>query len=137
MCIYPQGVYLVKEKYKTREELYPITYNQLIKRETIDMGEEKKCCCSKTTSRSDEQKKKLLNRLKRIEGQVRGLQTMIENDAYCNDILIQSSAVSAAMNGFNRELLAAHIHSCVVRDIRDGKDEVVDELIATIQKLMK
>ena len=99
--------------------------------------EEKKCGCAKTTSRSEEQKKKLLNRLKRIEGQVRGLQTMIENDAYCNDILIQSSAVSAAMNGFNRELLAAHIHSCVVRDIRDGKDEVVDELIATIQKLMK
>ena len=99
--------------------------------------EEKKCCCAKTTSRSEEQKKKLLNRLKRIEGQVRGLQTMIENDAYCNDILIQSSAVSAAMNGFNRKLLAAHIHSCVVRDIRDGKDEVVDELIATIQKLMK
>ena len=99
--------------------------------------EEKKCCCAKTTSRSEEQKKKLLNRLKRIEGQVRGLQTMIENDAYCNDILIQSSAVSAAMNGFNRELLAAHIHSCVGRDIRDGKDEVVDELIATIQKLMK
>ena len=60
-----------------------------------------------------------------------------DNDRYCNDILIQSSAVSAAMNGFNRELLAAHIHSCVVRDIRDGKDEVVDELIATIQKLMK
>ena len=99
--------------------------------------EEKKCYCAKTTSRSEEQKKKLLNRLKRIEGQVRGLQTMIENDAYCNDILIQSSAVSAAMNGFNRELLAAHILSCVVRDIRDGKDEVVDELIATIQKLMK
>ena len=99
--------------------------------------EETKCCCAKTTSRSEEQKKKLLNRLKRIEGQVRGLQTMIENDAYCNDILIQSSAVSAAMNGSNRELLAAHIHSCVVRDIRDGKDEVVDELIATIQKLMK
>ena len=99
--------------------------------------EEKKCYCAKTTSRSEEQKKKLLNRLKRIEGQVRGLQTMIENDAYCNDILIQSSAVSAVMNGFNRELLAAHIHSCVVRDIRDGKDEVVDELIATIQKLMK
>ena len=109
--------------------------------------EEKKCSCAKTTSRSEEQKKKLLNRLKRIEGQVRGLQTMIENDAYCNDILIQSAAVNAAvnafnkellaMNGFNRELLAAHIHSCVVRDIRDGKDEVVDELIATIQKLMK
>lgn len=133
----PTGGILVGKKCKAFEELYLATYNQLIKRETIDMGEEKKCCCSKTTSRSDEQKKKLLNRLKRIEGQVRGLQTMIENDAYCNDILIQSSAVSAAMNGFNRELLAAHIHSCVVRDIREGRDEVVDELITTIQKLMK
>ena len=80
---------------------------------------------------------KASEQIKEDRGQVRGLQTMIENDAYCNDILIQSSAVSAAMNGFNRELLAAHIHSCVVRDIRDGKDEVVDELIATIQKLMK
>ena len=66
--------------------------------------EEKKCCCAKTTSRSEEQKKKLLNRLKRIEGQVRGLQTMIENDAYCNDILIQSAAVNAAVNAFNKEL---------------------------------
>ena len=78
-----------------------------------------------------------MNRLRRIEGQVRGLQTMIENDVYCNDILIQSSAVNAAMNAFNKELLTNHIHNCVVRDIRDGNDEVVDELTAIIQKLMK
>lgn len=101
------------------------------------MSEEKRCCYEKTTKRSEEQRKRLLNRLRRIEGQVRGLQTMIENDAYCNDILIQSSAVNAAMNAFNKELLTNHIHTCVVRDIRDGKDEVVDELTATIQKLMK
>ncbi len=80
-------------------------------------------------------KKALLNRLKRIEGQVRGIQAMIEKDSYCNDILIQSAAVSAAMNAFNKEILASHIHSCVVRDIRAGNDEVVDELVTTIQKI--
>ncbi len=101
------------------------------------MEEEKKCCHQKKTERSGEQRRKLLNRLRRIEGQVRGLQTMIENDAYCNDILIQSSAVNAAMNAFNKELLSNHIHTCVLRDIKDGKDEVVDELVATIQKLMR
>ena len=82
-------------------------------------------------------KKALLNRLKRIEGQVRGLQAMLERDAYCNDILVQSAAVGAAVNAFNKEILAAHIHGCVVRDIREGKDEVVDELVTTIQKFMK
>lgn len=101
------------------------------------MEEERACCHQKKTERSSEQQKKLLNRLRRIEGQVRGLQAMIENDAYCNDILIQSSAVNAAMNAFNKELLSNHIHTCVLRDIRDGKDEVVDELVATIQKLMR
>ena len=74
----------------------------------------------KHTLRSQEQKKALINRLRRIEGQVRGVQQMLENDAYCNDILVQSAAISAAMNAFNREILAAHIHSCVVRDIREG-----------------
>ena len=98
---------------------------------------EKQCCCKKHTVRGDEQKKSLLNRLKRIEGQIRGLQSMVERDAYCNDILIQSAAVGAALNAFNREILANHIRSCVVRDIRDGKDEIIDELTATIQKLMK
>ena len=94
-------------------------------------------CTEKHTLRSQEQKKALINRLRRIEGQVRGVQQMLENDAYCNDILVQSAAISAAMNAFNREILAAHIHSCVVRDIREGHDEVVDELVSTIQKLMK
>lgn len=98
---------------------------------------EKSCCCGKTTARSSDERKKLINRLSRIEGQIRGIKGMLENDAYCNDILVQSAAVSAAMNAFNKELLSSHIHSCVVRDIREGKDEVVDELMATLLKLMK
>lgn len=73
----------------------------------------------------------------RIEGQVRGLQSMLEQDAYCNDILIQSAAVSAALSAFNRELLENHIRHCVARDIREGKDEVIDELMGTLKKLMK
>lgn len=97
----------------------------------------KNCCSGKMTVRSEEQKKKLQNRLKRIEGQVRGIQNLIEQDAYCNDVLIQSAAVNAAMNAFNKELLASHIRSCVARDIREGKDEVIDELVATLQKLMR
>lgn len=103
------------------------------------MSEKKECpcCSSKSTMRSDEQKKALLNRLKRIEGQVRGIQTMIEQNAYCNDVLMQSAAVNAAMNAFNKELLASHIRGCVARDIKEGKDEVIDELVATLQKLMK
>ncbi len=103
------------------------------------MEEEKCCCCGtdKTTKRSPEEQKKLLNRLKRIEGQVRGLQAMIERDAYCYDILTQSAAVNAAMNAFNKEILAHHIEGCVARDIRAGKDEVIDELVTILQKLMK
>lgn len=95
------------------------------------------CCCEKHTARSEEEKKKLINRLKRIEGQIRGIIGMMENDAYCNDILIQSAAVNAAVNAFNKELLASHIRTCVARDIREGKDETIDELVATLQKLMK
>ena len=95
------------------------------------------CCCEKHTARSEEEKKKLINRLKRIEGQIRGIIGMMENDAYCNDILIQSAAVNAAVNAFNKELLAIHIRTCVARDIREGKDETIDELVATLQKLMK
>ena len=102
------------------------------------MTEKKACpCCSeKHTVRSEEEKKKLINRLKRIEGQIRGIIGMMENDAYCNDILIQSAAVNAAVNAFNKELLATHIRTCVARDIREGKDETIDELVATLQKLM-
>ena len=102
---------------------------------------EVKCCCCggnvKKTERAEKDKKKLVNRLSRIEGQIRGIKKMIENDAYCNDVLIQSAAVGAAINAFNRELLSNHINSCVVRDIREGKDEVVDELMVTLQKLIK
>ena len=100
---------------------------------------EKSCCagCEKKTERTEEQKKKLMNRLNRLEGQVRGVKKMIESDAYCNDILIQSAAISAAVNAFSREVLRAHLHSCVARDIREGRDEVVDELMETLERLMR
>ena len=102
------------------------------------MEEEKCCCCHhKTKERSEKEYKDLIHRLNRIEGQIRGIQKMLENDAYCNDILIQSAAVNAAVNSFNKELLANHIRTCVARDIREGKDETIDELVATLQKLMK
>lgn len=95
------------------------------------------CCCHKTKHRSEEESKALLNRLSRIEGQVRGIRRMVETDCYCTDILTQVSAVQAALNAFNRELLASHIRTCVADDIRSGKDETIDELVATLQKLMK
>ena len=98
----------------------------------------KECsCCEKITQRPEEERKKLLNRLSRIEGQIRGLRGMIERDAYCADVLTQSAAAAAAINAFNREVLARHIFGCVVRDIREGDDAVVDELVALVQKLMK
>ncbi len=100
--------------------------------------EEKNCmCCHKTKKRSEEEYKSLINRLKRIEGQVRGISKMVENDAYCPDIIIQVAAVNAALNAFNRELLASHIKSCVINDIKSGKEETADELIDTLQKLIK
>ena len=94
-------------------------------------------CCEKTKTRKEEERKKLIHRLNRIEGQIRGIRGMVEKDAYCADILVQSAAVNAAVNAFNKELLAHHIKCCVARDIREGKDEVIDELVATLQKLMK
>ena len=101
------------------------------------MSEEKCCWCHKTKERSDDEYKRLINRLNRIEGQIRGIKGMVERNAYCVDILVQSAAVSAAVNSFNKELLAEHIRTCVAQDIRDGKDEVIDELVCTLQKLMK
>ncbi len=94
-------------------------------------------CCGKMTDRSEEERKKLIHRLNRIEGQIRGIRGMVEKGAYCTDILIQSAAVNAAVNAFNKDLIASHIRGCVARDIRDGNDEVIDELVATLQKLMK
>ena len=99
---------------------------------------EEKCCCShKTKERSEEEYKKLIHRLNRIEGQIRGIRGMVENSAYCTDILVQVSAVNAALNAFNKELLANHIRTCVSDDIRNGKEETIDELVYTLQKLMK
>ena len=95
------------------------------------------CCSHKTKHRSEEEYKTLINRLSRIEGQVRGVRKMVENDAYCVDILTQVSAIQAALNAFNRELLSNHIRTCVMDDIRNGNDEIVDELVQTLQKLMK
>ena len=94
-------------------------------------------CCAKTTERSDEVRRKLINRLNRLEGQIRGLRGMVEKNIYCTDILTQVAAANAALNSFNKELLASHIRGCVANDIRDGKDEVIDELVQTLQKLMK
>ena len=99
--------------------------------------EDKRECCHKTKERSEKEYKDLSNRLSRIEGQVRGIKKMVENDAYCPDILIQVSAVNAALNSFNKVLLANHIRTCVTDDIRKGRKETVDELVATLQKLMR
>lgn len=101
------------------------------------MNEEKSCCCHKTKERSEKEYKDLIHRLNRIEGQVRGIKGMVEKDAYCTDILIQVAAVNAALNSFNKVLLENHIKTCVTQDIRDGKEETVNELVATLQKLMK
>ncbi len=94
-------------------------------------------CCEKKRIRSDEELKRLSNRLCRIEGQVRGLREMLNKDVYCPDILVQVSAVNAALNSFSRELLSEHIHTCVADGLRRGEDEVVDELVGVLQKLMK
>lgn len=87
--------------------------------------------------REEDELRCLVNRLSRIEGQVRGVKKMLEDEAYCTDVLTQVTAIQAALNAFNKELLANHIKSCVVEDIRAGKLEVVDDLVSTLQKLMK
>ena len=104
------------------------------------MEETKKVCPScihRKKDRTERERRNMLNRLSRIEGQVRGIKKMVENDAYCPDILIQVSAVNAALNSFNKVLLAEHIRSCVAEDIRRGKEETIDELVLVLQKLMK
>lgn len=95
------------------------------------------CCSHKTKERTAEEYKSLIHRLNRIEGQIRGIRGMVEKNAYCTDILVQVAAVNAALNAFNKELLASHIKNCVAKDIREGKDETIDELVNTLQKLMK
>jgi DNA-binding FrmR family transcriptional regulator len=96
------------------------------------------CCCGpRHKKRTPEEQKALITRLKRIEGQIRGIEKMVENDAYCPDILIQVSAATSALNSFNKTLLGCHIRGCVAQDIREGKDETIDELCNVLQKLMK
>ncbi len=94
-------------------------------------------CCTKKKERTDEEYKKLIHRLNRIEGQVNGIKRMVEQNAYCTDILIQVSAINSALNSFNKELLANHIKTCVADDIRQGKDDTIDDLVKTLQRLMK
>lgn len=94
-------------------------------------------CCTKHKHRQAEEYKSLTNRLNRIEGQVRGVKNMLDNDAYCTDILIQVSAIKAALDGFNKELLSNHIKTCVAENIRNGQDDIIEELVETLKKLMK
>lgn len=96
------------------------------------------CCCRhKHTARTEEEIKSLVTRLNRIEGQIRGIRKMVEENVYCNDILVQASAANAALNSFSRELLDQHMRSCVADEIRAGNDEVITELMKTLEKLMK
>lgn len=97
----------------------------------------KPACCHRTRERTPEEYRSLVHRLNRIEGQVRGIRGMLEKDAYCPDILAQAAAANAALNAFSRELLAQHIRTCVARDIREGKDEIIDELMDTLRRLMR
>lgn len=113
--------------------------NELLNKAVNDAADVDSCphCSGKHKERNDKEKKDLINRLKRIEGQVRGLEGMLEAGAYCTDILTQVSAVTSALNSFNKVLLANHIKSCVAENIRNGNEDVIDELVATLQKLMK
>lgn len=95
------------------------------------------CECGKHKHRDEKECKDLIHRLNRIEGQVRGVKGMVENESYCVDILTQVSAIQSALNGFSRVLLSDHIKTCVVEDIKEGKEEVIDELLVTLQKFMK
>lgn len=100
-----------------------------------NIPQEKGCC--RTKERSEDEYMRLVNRLSRIEGQIRGIRGMLEKSAYCPDILTQVAAVNAALNAFGRELLSSHIRTCVVEDVRAGKEDTVDELLTTLQKFMK
>ena len=103
----------------------------------MEERKEIKECCHRTKERGEQEYKDLIHRLNRVEGQIRGIKKMVENDAYCPEILIRVSAANAALNSFTKVLLASHIRSCVAEDIREGKEETIDELVTVLQKLMK
>lgn len=94
-------------------------------------------CSERHKERSNEEVKKLTTRLNRIEGQVKGIKKMLEEDRYCPDILIQVSAIQSSLNSFSKELLGAHLKSCVVDDIKKGDENAIDELLDLLKKLMK
>ena len=94
-------------------------------------------CAGRVKLRPEKEYRDLLNRLSRIEGQIRGIRRMVEENAYCPDILTQSAAAAQALNAFNRELVSSHIRTCVAGDIRGGREGAVDELVDTLRKLMK
>ena len=114
------------------EDRYPLRVSNKWEDTTMD-----NCCCQKKKERSEKEYKDLINRLSRIEGQIRGIKGMVEKDCYCTDIMVQVAAANAALNSFNKVLLANHIRTCVAEDIREGKDQTIDELVETLQKLMK
>jgi DNA-binding FrmR family transcriptional regulator len=103
----------------------------------LEKDDSEDCGCEKHKKRDSKEMKALITRLNRIEGQIRGVKSMVEDERYCVDILTQVSAIQAALNSFNKELLSSHIKTCVVNDIRNGDQKVVEELCDTIQKLMK
>ena len=105
--------------------------------DTTNIMVQNDACECRTKERSEKEFKSLMNRLKRIEGQIRGIEGMLEKNAYCPDILIQVSSVTSALNSFNKELLASHVRTCVANDIREGNDETIDELVDVLKKLMK
>lgn len=130
---YPYGVYILNQ--------IPYGGNCFIKENIMtavaDEKEVASCCSNKHKERDDTELRDLMNRLKRIEGQVRGVENMLENGAYCTDILIQVSAINSALNSFNKVLLGNHMKTCVAENIRNGNDEIIDELMVTLQRLMK
>jgi len=95
------------------------------------------CCGEKHKERSDKEYRDLCNRLSRVEGQIRGIRRMLDEGCYCPDIITQVAAANAALNSFNKVLLANHLKTCVADGIKNGDEEIIDELLNTLQKLMK
>jgi DNA-binding FrmR family transcriptional regulator len=92
--------------------------------------------CKRTTEREEGLKKTLISRLNRIEGQIRGIRRMLEQNAYCDDIINQVYACQAALGAVNKLILEDHLRGCVIKKVRSGEDDIVDELVKTIGKLM-
>ena len=128
--MFNQNRFVKPYKYKQK---HPLSGDADLRLKPVSPFEKKE----KRKERSPEEYKDLINRLSRIEGQIRGIKAMVEKGAYCPDILTQASAANAALNSFCKVLLSNHIRTCVRNDIREGNDEVVEELVATLQKMMK